>query len=89
MRRGRGSSRQKVPKAHSSKHQTTQRSSGKTRLIVNNLTCTICIKLNLKKVKRVYWTPLNSQLMSGPLRFSGTRSQSAWAISGSAIVASQ
>jgi hypothetical protein len=32
-----------------------------------------------KKTKRqnAYWTPLNSQLMSGPLRFSGTRSQSA------------
>ena len=36
----------------------------------------------------VYWTPLKSQLMSGPFRFVLTLSQSACVMSGSAIVAS-
>jgi hypothetical protein len=43
----------------------------------------------IKKLLGVYCTPLNSQLMSGPFRFSGTRSASAWHIRGNAIVASQ
>lgn len=44
--------------------------------------------LQEKKLCR-YWTSLNNQLMSGPLRFSGTRSARAWHMSGNAMVASQ